>query len=56
MITGSWERSRIQRQSASPSLQKLARGVSVARLERCIALTSQVLNDHVPDRRLVVDD
>src|SRR5204862_4770013 len=37
-------------------LQKLTRGVPVARLQRRIALAPQILDDHVPDCRLVVDD
>jgi hypothetical protein len=38
------------------SLQEFARGVAVFRLERRIPLATQILDDHVPDRRLVVDD
>jgi hypothetical protein len=37
-------------------LQKLACGVPIARLDCRVALTSEVLNDDVSDRRLVVDD
>src|SRR6266516_5000118 len=38
------------------ALQKLTRGVPVARLQRRKALAPQILDDHVPDGRLVVDD
>src|SRR5262245_7225843 len=38
------------------ALQELARGVPVSGLERRVTLTAQVLDDHMADRRLSVDD
>ena len=72
MITGSSERSRIQRQTARPSvpgqhqveddevrmlvLDERNRRVAVAGLERAVALAAQVLDDDLADDRLVIDD
>ena len=72
MITGSSERARIQRQSASPSVpgsirssttrlgvscsSRLRAVVAVARLQRPVTLLLEVADDDVANDRLVVDD